>query len=112
MQAHVVFTASNAVKSVEPTDGVMALENTHTLAKMREPDARREAGHARANNSDVVVRLGIHEKKMWASADQKETQTIQKLIWNSGTLEKNLILLPEFQSSRLQKQKSRERVPA
>jgi hypothetical protein len=38
----------------------MALEDADALPKMRETDAGGEAGHACADDGDVVMRAGIH----------------------------------------------------
>jgi hypothetical protein len=63
VQADVVLATFDAVEAVEPPDGVVPLEDTDLLAKVRQPDARREALHPRADDSDVVVGGGVHGAK-------------------------------------------------
>src|SRR4051812_6081735 len=60
MQPDIVFPARDAVETVEPAHGIVALENTNALPEMRQPDAGGETRHAGANDGDVIVRCGVH----------------------------------------------------
>lgn len=56
VQPHVIFASRDGVKTVESANCVVAFEDAHAPAKMRQPDAGREARHAGPDDDGVVMR--------------------------------------------------------
>ena len=65
VEPHVVFAPVDAVETVESARDVVPLEDAHLFAEVRETDAGRESGHARADDGNVVVGGGVHSVFIW-----------------------------------------------
>ena len=61
MQADVVFSAGLGVEGIESAGRVVALQQDHALAEHPQAQGRRQAGHAGADDGDVVGGLGHGE---------------------------------------------------
>ena len=59
MQPDVEFPATNTIEAVQPSNGIVPLEDAHSFAKVGQPNAGCEARHPGANDGDVIMRSGI-----------------------------------------------------
>ena len=55
MEAHIELTPCLTVKGIEPTRGIMALQDNDILAGKCETDARSEASHTGADDDGFVM---------------------------------------------------------